>query len=490
MKKFGKMIILMCVCLLSLFVPLPLHADEGPGTLTITGAIVGQEYSIYEMLSLDSYNETNQAYTYKIVNEWKSFFTDDLVAKNVVTLDSDGYVKAIDDGQDMEAFATNAKTYLKNNSGTISAVATKTATTTTVVFENIPSGYYLVDSSLGTICSTVNVAPSGTIIEKNAVPVLTNTVFKSTDNKTPADYAIAGTNVPRFAVMISDFKGAENFVIHLSGDKLEIDKDMISVNTNGTITPQLNTGTPINPSNYTISESPEDGCDYHISFNQSYLDSLASDTNILVAYKAALVQDGSVVAGTKNTASAYLTYGDALHASRTQTANAYVYTFDLTITKIGDGISTNYLQGAEFVLLNKIQSAVAVIDNGMVIGWEAIPASFESKHILRTGSDGKCHVVGLQDTTFYLQEIKAPAGYNRLYDPVEITITSDILTVTTDPETMVTTETYTAPVKTIDNHKGALMPETGGVGTIGIISLGLVMATVGIALLKKTEKDQ
>lgn len=43
------------------------------GTITITNAIKNQEYKVYKIFDLESYSGTN--YSYKVVPEWKDFFT-------------------------------------------------------------------------------------------------------------------------------------------------------------------------------------------------------------------------------------------------------------------------------------------------------------------------------------------------------------------------------------------------------------------------------
>ena len=81
---------------------------------------------------------------------------------------------------------------------------------------------------------------------------------------------------------------------------------------------------------------------------------------------------------------------------------------------------------------------------------------------------------GLKAGTYYLHEIEAPEGYNKLTDPVKVTITE-----TTGKDGKVTGVTYTVgdtdqstndTVK-VENKTGSMLPSTGGMGTIGLIKL-------------------
>lgn len=66
------------------------------------------------------------------------------------------------------AFAKIALKYATDNS--IEADATQKATSASVSFNTLPLGYYLLDSSLGTLCSLDTTNSNVTITGKNAVP--------------------------------------------------------------------------------------------------------------------------------------------------------------------------------------------------------------------------------------------------------------------------------------------------------------------------------
>lgn len=43
------------------------------GSITINNAIPGHEYKLYKILILESYNNTNAAYSYKVTDTWRNF---------------------------------------------------------------------------------------------------------------------------------------------------------------------------------------------------------------------------------------------------------------------------------------------------------------------------------------------------------------------------------------------------------------------------------
>lgn len=100
---------------------------------------------------------------------------------------------------------------------------------------------------------------------------------------------------------------------------------------------------------------------------------------------------------------------------------------------------------------------------------------------------------GLKAGTYYLHEIEAPEGYNKLTAPVKVTITE-----TTGADGKVTGVTYTVDDKTqdtndtvkIENKTGSMLPSTGGMGTIGLTALGVGVVALGVLAPKKKKEKQ
>ena len=97
-----------------------------------------------------------------------------------------------------------------------------------------------------------------------------------------------------------------------------------------------------------------------------------------------------------------------------------------------------------------------------------------------TDADGAASFDGIADGTYYLEEVKAPAGYNLLTAPVTVTVKG-----INDTGTVVEAN-LTATAK-IANNTGSLLPSTGGVGTTMMFIVGGALA-LGAAVLFVTKK--
>ena len=113
--------------------------------------------------------------------------------------------------------------------------------------------------------------------------------------------------------------------------------------------------------------------------------------------------------------------------------------------------------------------------------------------------NGKLAVLGLEAGTYYLKEVEAPAGYNALTQPVEITAGQDIRPFiifaavdgsVADIQQANGTHSeirYDLTHIVVHNSKGVVLPSTGGEGTFWLITIGTVMA-IGFAVCLVTHK--
>lgn len=95
-------------------------------------------------------------------------------------------------------------------------------------------------------------------------------------------------------------------------------------------------------------------------------------------------------------------------------------------------------------------------------------------------------------TTYYLEETKAPNGFNPMPGVKEIVISADGKVVMTDDEEFF--RFFDDNVIHIVNRTGYALPETGGTGTYGIYTVGILLAAVaalcGIRVKRKRERRQ
>ena len=96
---------------------------------------------------------------------------------------------------------------------------------------------------------------------------------------------------------------------------------------------------------------------------------------------------------------------------------------------------------------------------------------------LTTEADGVITFEGLKNGEYWLKETKAPEGYNILTSDVQITISGSVDNTASLKET-----------ETVTNKKGTLLPETGGIGTIGLTALAVAVVACALFLPKKKNR--
>ena len=259
---------------------------------------------------------------------------------------------------------------------------------------------------------------------------------------------------------------------------------------------------------------------------------LSDGAVVEVIYDAHLNENAVVGNQDDNKNSVYLQYSNNPNAGgegdlgQTEEDTVWVFTYELDVTKVDGKDNTKKLADARFVLYREISSStdnasgdnageaggegtggdsgntgegtggaeggnadstvnvtkeyVTVDSDGRVSSWT------EDKNAASTlisGTDGLFKVLGLDHGTYYLEEIKAPAGYNLLKEPVEVVISaahkenSD----TVSAETVITVNGADAIV--VENNAGATLPETGGIGTTIFYMIGAVLVLGAVVLL-------
>lgn len=208
MKRTKKLASLLLALVMVFAVAVTVLA-EGSGSITVDNAVVDQTYTIYEILRLESYNADTNAYSYKATGAWEEFINGDGIKGIYVDVNAQGYV-TWHDGADASAFAKAAQVYAGAHS--ITNQGSKTATSTTVKFESLELGYYLMDSTLGTLCALDTTTPDVIIKEKNEVPSNEKTVEEdSSKNYGSVNDADIGQTV-NFISTVTLPAGSENVI--------------------------------------------------------------------------------------------------------------------------------------------------------------------------------------------------------------------------------------------------------------------------------------
>ena len=174
MKKFLS-ILMVLTLVLSLGVTA--FAAENTGSITITNATVGNSYSLYKIFdatySADangnanavsySIKTDNQFFTYMFGADGKTentYFAYDAVTGAVTRKEGTQNSDIIDYLTDM----------VRDTTYNFAAVKTETASAETLVFDDLPYGYYLIDKGNGAAVTIDSNTPNVQVIDKNQIP--------------------------------------------------------------------------------------------------------------------------------------------------------------------------------------------------------------------------------------------------------------------------------------------------------------------------------
>ena len=429
--------------------------DSGAGgsaTITINNASQGQTYTVYKLF--DATVDGNGAISYKIPSG-KAFTGNDFFE-----VDAKGNVTAKENADvSSDAFKTWAESF-----GT--QAATAVAADNTVTFTSLAYGYYYVQSSLGATITVDSTNPDATIKDKNTtapnIPddnngggkhILVNgETVDSTTAKVgdTVNYQIK-FEATNYVTTETDSKQITKYTIIDTPTNLSIDKSTVVVKV-GDQTVTTNVDTQVDDSGkMTIVLTWADTAGKTI-YN--------SPSTVVITYNATVTKGAADAAATNSATIGYNT-ADNPNEDPTPvdpdkpTDTTEVKTYQFTLNKVDT--SSNQLTGATFKLYDAATDGneikVVKVSDGV---YRVAEASEEGTEI----EAGSAIIKGLKgdDTKYYLEETKAPNGYNILTERKEVTISS--------------TETNTSNVI---NKAGAELPSTGSFGTKVFYLVGSIL---------------
>lgn len=203
--------------------------------------------------------------------------------------------------------------------------------------------------------------------------------------------------------------------------------------------------------------------------------------SIVVTYKATIT-DAVEITTNDATNTVDIEYGKdgATEEGGEDTTHTYLYHMEILKTDEAD----QPLAGAEFQIFNANEDGTTVAGTALQLvqvsaGDDTNPAVYRPALTTETGvqtqtvitpASGKVIIRGLEAGKYFARETKAPDGYNRLKEDTPVTIAP---MVTNNGATI----TYPGEENkvTIENHKGSLLPDTGGMGTVIFTVIGLVL---------------
>lgn len=454
MKSIKKLICMLFMLVLSV---VNVSAAE-KGTITINKAIVNESYNIYKVLDLETYDKVNNHYIYRAASGWETFLdgaTDYLEARNE---NGDKYYvwkDGVDKSRSKE-FAEKAYKYAKDNN--ITPTITKKAASTSVVFDNLDLGYYLVDSSVGALLHLTTTNPTATVNEKNTLnPNVDKTVLEnSTGVYGKENDDIIGSTI-NYKSTITTGAGYGSYVLY---DKMDAG---LTFNSNSVI---VKIGDVVVDANNYVVKTNVTGYTFVIEFNDEFILKQPKNTNIDVYYTATLNKD-AVVAGSGNVNETHLEYGEKTATDKSQTTT-YTYLFNLVKTN-KEGVELN---GAEFKLLDKNGNEIKVVLKDEVSNTYRVATEIEEGVTIKVGH---ATIEGLDEDSYKLKEVVSPEGYNKLTSPVEFRVNGKI------NDTIIERTRVN-----VINYTGSELPETGGIGTKLFITSGLSLVLIcGLVLVTK-----
>lgn len=232
-------------------------------------------------------------------------------------------------------------------------------------------------------------------------------------------------------------------------------------------------------------------------------------STVYVNYEAKLDADkiNADMLGKAQVNNVMLTYSNNPHTNGTGTTvdhPAYDYTYGIDVTKVGSDKDENgehkTLEGVQFTLQEK--------GSGKFIKADGTTTSNQNDAILTTTSDGKISVVGLDEGTYILKEVKPAPGYNNsAAGGITFAITNTDLPTngnSFNPGCNFPEGTYdnlvqstSAPTGTVDgkvhltvtDQKGSNLPLTGLNGVTFTWIAGGAVLCIGVAHLIRSRKQ-
>ena len=478
------------------------------GSIKISGASELNTYSVYRMLDLESYDIDSGAFSYKVTAKWAPFFATE-EAKAYMTVDTANYATWFGEetSERVIAFSKLALAYAQEHGIAAEQVSDELDDFIRVdtegnqygIFEELPLGYYLVDSTMGALCGLTTIHPNATINAKNTTPSIDKQVKEnSTQNWGASNTAGIGDTV-EYRVTINVSGGAQNYILHdTMTEGLTFNPDSVSVTRNGET---------VDASNYTVDVNPDahhtptkDGaetdtletvCTFHVDFTEEFCNTLNANDAVIIFYTATL-NEKAKIGEDPDTNHAILEFGENHHTTE-DVVETHTYGFEIVKT---DASSTKLLDGAQFLLYKSatgedVIRVVAVKDaDGNILKYR-VAMTDEVLEDNVYGDviqviDGRIKVDGLdynwvQQANYYLEEVQAPEGYNKLTARQEFQITNGNLYATFVGGSY--TEGTGVQVK---NKTGSVLPTTGAMGTTMFLTFGsFVVLATGVLLITK-----
>ena len=491
-------------------------ADNATLTVSTTDAkFAGKTVNAYKMFSA-TVSGDGKAVSYTLTDEWKPFFKDGLgltgvTGTNVNDKANEYVAKLKNDGTGLAAFATKASNWAQN---TVNGIKTNKTTTVssnaaggqyTATFTGLDYGYYVVAVPGATVADTKSqyatlVSVGSTNVDatiKGALP----TVVKKVNGESATSAKIGDTLTFTLTSTIPDMSAYSAYTFNF--------KDTLS---KGLTFKQVDS-VKVEGANSSLTE----GADYSVTttsktsgetlltvaMNEFKKQQANVGKTITVTYTATLNKD-AVVGGHGNTNSATIQYSnDPSNGGfgESEPSKVRVFTYGFTVDKYtGDSYPDKAvrLAGAKFTLAPKAGGEAihfVQVNAGNATTNAVYRVAKDDDTVttttITTPENGKVDFQGLKNGEYTLTETEAPAGYNKLASAIGVKVDGrNDGTDTTDATVTITydnnngsdyDQTASNGVIPVQNKSGAILPGTGGMGTIAFTVIGVLVIALGVA---------
>ena len=502
------------------------NAADG-ATLTVSTAdakFVGKTVNAYKMFSATVGGEgANKAVSYTLTDTWKPFFMDSTASGlngatgANVNDKANEYVSELA-GDNLVAFATKASNWAQTQAKNITAdkTATVSAGATngnyTATFTGLDYGYYVVAVPGATLSNTSGqyatlVSVDSTNVNANikgSLPTVDKKVQVNGNGADTADAKIGDTLTFTLTSTIPDMSAYDTYTFNFKDtlSKGLTYGDITSVTVEGVDAPL------VKDTDYTVTTTPAAAGNTLLTVGMTDFKN-KQQTNagkkITVTYTATL-NENAVVGGAGNVNSATIQYSNDPSSTGTgesEPDKVRVFTYGFTVDKYtGDNYNdaATRLAGAEFTLTAKgdtsaikfVQVNAGSATEDAVYRVAKAGETAGTTTTITTPANGKVVFQGLKNGEYTLTETKAPAGYNKLASAIGVKVngsndgtdtTNATVNITYNNDNNDTTYDQTASngVIPVQNKSGAILPGTGGMGTIAFTVIGVLVIALGVA---------
>lgn len=537
-KRIASMVlaVTMAVAVLASAPPTQAFAAGETGSLTVNGPAGMERKDVHAVKMFDSEGSQDTGFTYKLNPAWETFFKGldetsmDTLFDDALSAAAYDYVLNLKDTALVE-FAKEAVDYTRGTGKDVlaslatKAQAAKSDTGATATFTNLAYGYYLVYPAQGstsvdrhTDATLVNIPKNGVWNIKSEYPTVDKSIVENPTggldgigepkpgvNGQSAN--VGDTLTFKLKSTVPDMTGYTDYTFSLH-DILSKGLTLLDSVANPKVVVKID-GQKLDGSDFTASATSEQNGKTKLTIDLSTY--LAADKSLagkrIEVYYQAKVNDQAVIEN-PNTNDAYVEY--TTEPGKTEEGvhdKTNTYTFGFTLDKRAGAEDGKALAGAEFKVYADTNGngaydagadTVVKFSQGTDGNSGKWIVSENGQDTVATPVNGKLELAGFAAGTYFVEETKAPTGYNKLNAPIKVVISAEVAedgSLTShvidygdqangvnDGRGTTTNHDAGHPI-VIVNKAGTTLPETGGMGTILFTLVGA--AAIGYGIYRK-----